>query len=712
MKRNKKAPLPDPLPAPRGNGSRRAVAIAIVAVVAIAAIIVMALRRNSALTSSTETAPDIILVTIDTLRSDGISFSGSTRVKTPFLDELARNGVFYRNAHAHNVVTLPSHSNILTGLLPYQHGVRENAGFVLDPKHKTVAHYLKQAGYATGAFVSAFPLDGRFGLGVDFDIYDDKYHEGTAPTQFVVPERPASETFADARRWYDSVEGQKRFMWVHIYEPHAPYEPQSPFKEQYPKNPYYGEVAAADDALGGFLRPILEKNPNTLVIVTADHGEGMNEHGEITHGVFAYEETLHVPLILYENGRVKPRIENEYVRHVDIVPTILERAGVEKPTGLTGESLLKIERPRDTYFEALTTNINLGWAPLIGMIHGGHKYIDLPLAELYNLEKDRLEKRNILEEDRRMTTKIRSMLAGNAPDVSKIERNLSAEEARKLLSLGYLAGTAAAKKEYTADDDPKNVVHLHTIMMTSIAAYQRGNMSEAMRLARDLIKERPEMAMARDLLAFLLQESDRSSDAEAVIREAMAKGTASDSMRKRLGMILSESGRAAEAVEVLEPFASSKDPDLLNAYGIALADLGRMQPAIQQFERALQIDRTNATAYQNLGVVALRVGDTARAEQYLNRALRLNEKLPLALNSMGVVAARRNDLAGAVEWWKKAVAIDPKQYDAWFNIGLVSGNAGKREEARHALTKFVETAPKERYAQDIARARSALTALR
>jgi arylsulfatase A-like enzyme/Tfp pilus assembly protein PilF len=686
--------------------------IGIAVVIAIAAIAVMALRRGGTFAGSTETAPDIILVTIDTLRADGISFSGSTRVKTPFLDELARNGVFYKNAHAHNVVTLPSHSNILTGLLPYQHGVRENAGFVLDPKHKTVAHHLKEAGYATGAFVSAFPLDGRFGLGAGFDVYDDKYHEGTAPTQFVVPERPAAETFADARQWYDSVEGRKRFMWVHVYEPHAPYEPPSPFKEQYPKNPYYGEVAHTDDALGSFLRPILEKNPNTLVIVTSDHGEGMNEHGEITHGVFAYEETLHVPLIVHEKDRVKPRIENEYVRHVDIVPTILERAGIEKPADLPGESLLEIERPRDTYFEALTANINLGWAPLIGMIHEGHKYIDLPLAELYDLEKDRAEKRNILQDDRRMTTKMRSMLANNAPDISKIERNLSTEEARKLLSLGYLAGTAAAKKEYTADDDPKNVVHLHTIMMTAIAAYQRGNMTEAMQLARGLIEQRPEMAMARDLLAFLLQESDRGGDAEAVIREAMAKGTASDSMRKRLGMILSESGRAAEAVEILEPFASSKDPDLLNAYGIALADLGRFQPAVQQFERALRIDRTNATAYQNLGVVALRAGDVMRAEQYLDRALQLNQKLPLALNSMGVVFARRNDLAGALEWWKKAVAVDPKQYDAWFNIGLVSGSAGRRDEARRALTQFVETAPKERYAEDIARARSALTALR
>jgi tetratricopeptide (TPR) repeat protein len=219
------------------------------------------------------------------------------------------------------------------------------------------------------------------------------------------------------------------------------------------------------------------------------------------------------------------------------------------------------------------------------------------------------------------------------------------------------------------------------------------------------------MAMARDFLAFLLQETEKGEEAESVIREAMAAGTATDAMRKRLGMILSESGRAEEAAQVLEPFAGSRDPDLLNAYGIALADMGRFPAAIQQFERALSIDRTNATAYQNLGVVALRVNDLQRAAQYLGRALELNPRMPLALNSMGVVHARRNDLPRALESWKQAVAIDSKQYDALFNIGLVAGNAGRYDEARQALNQFVKTAPKERYAQDIARARSALQAL-
>lgn len=657
--------------------------------------------------------PDIILVTIDTLRVDGVSFTGSRKAQTPFIDELARGGVYFANAHAHNVVTFPSHTNILTGLLPYEHGVRDNAGFTLDPKHKTLAWYLKDKGYVSGGFVAAFPLDARFGLGADFDAYDDKYREGSRPTQFTVPERPASEVFAAAQQWYDSAEGKKRFMWVHIYEPHMPYAPPSPFREQYKGQPYYGEVAAADDALHKFLAPILEKNPNTMVVLTADHGEGQGEHGEFTHSVFAYEETLHVPLLVYEKGRVKPRVEKSYVGHVDIVPTILERVGIAKPDALPGHSLLKIDKPRDTYFEALSSNVNLGWAPLIGMIHEGHKYIDLPIAELYDLAADPLEKKNILKDNRRMTTRIRELLSSNAPkpDADKMNRNLTKEESQNLLSLGYLAGTAQTKKVYTEADDPKNVVHLYMAMMKAVETYQKGDLPEALRLARSLIAERPDMGMARDTLAFLLQQSENPEEAEKVIRDAMQKGLATDAMRKRLGMILSETGRAPEAVEILAPFKDAKDPDLLNAYGIALADTGKIREAISEFERALIIDKTNATSYQNLGIVALRIGDLQRAEAYLGRALELNKDLPLALNTMGVLRARQNDLPRAVEAWKRAVALDPKQYDALFNIGLVSARTGRRDDARRALSQFVQTAPKARYANDIASARQALTAL-
>src|SRR6476659_9113404 len=280
------------MPKPKRT-SRRWIWIAALALIAVVA------SCCEAHFQSTKERPDVILITIDTLRADALGFAGNTRVKTPFIDSLAARGIVFNNAHAHNVVTLPSHTNILTGLYPYQHGIRDNAGFHLDPKHPTLGAMMKGIGYATGAFVSAFPLDSRFGLNAGFDVYDDKYREASDPLDFVVQERPAAETLAAARRWYESTEGRK-FLWVHLYDPHAPYAPPPPFREQYRDKPYLGEVAYADEELGRFLTPILESHPNTLVILTGDHGEALGDHGEQTHGLFAYEATLKIPLIVVD----------------------------------------------------------------------------------------------------------------------------------------------------------------------------------------------------------------------------------------------------------------------------------------------------------------------------------------------------------------------------------------------------------------------------
>lgn len=662
--------------------------------------------------------PDIILVTIDTLRADCVSFGGHSPVQTPFLDELARGGIWFENAHAHNVTTLPSHTNILTGLLPYQHGVRDNAGFTFEKKahaatamnkQKTVAAALHEHGYATAAFIAAYPLDSHFGLDADFDVYDDNYHsrEGDHGT----PERPASEVLAAAQQWYDANRDHKKFLWVHLYEPHAPYNPPSPFKEKYPQQPYYGEVATADNALGNFLRPILEQHPNTMVIVTGDHGESLGEHGENFHGLFAYEPTLKIPLILYEKSRIQPHVERTFVRHIDIVPTILARLGIARPAELKGESLLDLKAPRDTYFEALWGSLNMGWAPLVGMIHDEHKYIDLPLAELYDLPRDPHEQKNLLTENRRMTTRIRELLASSAPEAKNIERSITPEEQQNLMSLGYITGTAAAKKSYTADDDPKNLVKVYERMNEATEHFQRGEYDQAIKIAEELVKERPEMKMAKDLLTRVLAQTQHGAQAESVLREAVANGTANDAMKKRLGLMLSEKGEAQKAVEILSPFANAKEPDLLNAYGIALADLGRGREAVEQFQRVLEVDPNNAVAFQNLGIVALRAGDVNRAGQFLSRALEINPKMPRALNTMGVVYARQNDFARAVDAWERAVALDPRQYDALFNLGMVAGRGGRRDEAKRVLTQFVNTAPPERYGRDIATARQALAQL-
>jgi arylsulfatase A-like enzyme len=332
----------------------------------LAALAAVAVFASVLLAAAPPQRGDVVLITIDTLRADALGFAGNRRAATPVLDRLASQGRVFPNAHAHNVVTLPSHANILTGLYPYQHGIRDNSGFRLPASVPTLATVLKGAGYATGAFVGSFPLDSQFGLDRGFDAYDDRYPEGSHPESFVFPERRGSEVVGAALAWWRQQKGKPRFLWVHLFDPHAPYAPPEPFAARFAKEPYLGEVAAVDSFLQPLLGPFLEgKEKPALVVVTADHGEALGEHGELTHGLFAYEPTLKVPLVLWGRG-VQPGRDGRWARHVDVFPTVLQAVGLEAkpPAGLVrpGRSLLAPapQEGPDSYFEALSTTLNRG----------------------------------------------------------------------------------------------------------------------------------------------------------------------------------------------------------------------------------------------------------------------------------------------------------------------------------------------------------------
>jgi arylsulfatase A-like enzyme len=224
-----------------------------------------------------EAGLNVLLITIDTLRADAIGAYGDARAATPWIDRLAAGGVRFARAHAHNVVTLPSHSNILSGRHPFGHGVRDNAGFRFPRGTDTLATMLQRRGYRTAAFVSAFTLDSRFGLDAGFDVYDDAFADGDAPAAFALPERRGTETVAGARRWLDQGGSGPYFCWVHLYDPHAPYEPPEPYASRFPDDPYRGEVAAADAALGSLVEGILSagREGRTLIVLTGDHGESL-----------------------------------------------------------------------------------------------------------------------------------------------------------------------------------------------------------------------------------------------------------------------------------------------------------------------------------------------------------------------------------------------------------------------------------------------------
>jgi arylsulfatase A-like enzyme len=351
-----------------------------------------------------EAGLNVVLITLDTLRADAVGSYGKNGDITPWIDRLAAAGARFTNAHAHNVVTLPSHANILSGRLPGDHGVRDNAGFRFPRDVETFATILKSQGYRTGAFVSAFPLESRFGLDRGFDVYDDRFADAARPA-FLIQERSGRDTVARAVRWLDSQRDNRWFCWVHLYEPHFPYAAPEPFASRFANEPYYAEVAATDAFLAPLLEPILTagRNGRTLVVLTSDHGEALGDHGEATHGVFAYEATLKVPLVFYQPRLLRPVVVDAAVQHVDILPTVLDALALATPSGLSGRSLLPvIARDKDqatvsraTYFEALSATLNRRWAPLHGVIQDGTKYIDLPIPELYDLSSDLREQYNL-----------------------------------------------------------------------------------------------------------------------------------------------------------------------------------------------------------------------------------------------------------------------------------------------------------------------------
>ncbi len=623
----------------------------------------------------------------------------------------------FTNARAHNVVTLPSHTNILTGLLPFQHGVRDNAGFRLPEGIPTLATRLSGRGYATGAFVSAFPLDSRYGLSRGFGVYDDRYGKGTDTGSFQLPRRPGTETVEKAQEWWRRQVPGKRFLWVHVFEPHAPYLPPPPFDAEYADAPYLGAVAAADAALAPLIDEILSPPPGSiLAFLTGDHGESLGEHGELTHGLFAYDATLHVPLVAV-GPRLSPGRDVRLAGHVDIVPTVLDALGLPADPTLPGRSLLgPDEAGRALYFESLSANLNRGWAPLTGVLKSGLKYISLPIRELYDLPSDPKETANLAAARDADLRSLARLLPQEAKEPPRRETP-SREEIARLRALGYIASASrpAARPAYTEADDPKRLLAVDQALHLIVDRYQRGKMAEAVAEAERLVAGNPRFPVGVEYLAFLYQEADRLPDAARVLGAWFAgpgkqDPAGSEALRARYGMVLSELGRAREAVTVLKPLAASTDPDSLDALGIALADSGDFAGARRNFSRALELDSTDPRALESLGVVALRERKPAEARDSFRKALAINPKLPGSLNGLGAAEAELGNPDAALEAWNAALTVNPDDLEALYNFGTAAARAG-RPEAAAALQRYLAKAPPARFARERAEARALLRSL-
>src|SRR5262245_24538706 len=476
------------------------VAASIVLAVAVAAMLLWS-GGNATFSVARDANRNVLLVTIDTLRADALGSYGGA-AQTPNLDRLAGRGARFSFAHAHAVLTLPSHTSILTGRYPYEHGIRDNTGFSVRQGEVTLAGRLKTLGFATGAFVSAFTLDQRYGLNAGFDVYDDSISEVGKTTEIAVPERRADATVTAALGWLSQQSG-KWFGWVHVFDPHAPYSPPAEWKNRYPQDLYAGEVAWTDFALGP-LFDRLEKEPRpTLVIVTADHGEGLGEHGEMTHGIFAYEATLHVPLIIAEiqPGVSPPRgvTVPSPARHIDIVPTVLDAIG-EKEAQLPGASLLTGPGGAShdvSYFESMMPVLARGWAPLRGVLLGREKYIDLPITELYDVDKDPREQQNLSTSRADRVAVLLNLLRGFNMEPPGRPTEEASQARERLRALGYASGSPAQMRDrYTEADDPKRLIDLDQLLHRASDAFLAGRTSEAIDQYQQVIARRPDTADA------------------------------------------------------------------------------------------------------------------------------------------------------------------------------------------------------------------------
>ncbi len=665
---------------------------------------------------------NVLLITIDTLRADALSLYGG-RAASPALTALAGQGVVFDFAHSHAVVTLPSHASILTGLNPYQHGIRDNSGYRLRPDTATLATRLKASGFATAAFVSAFPLDSRFGLGLGFDVYDDRFGQSSGPTEFSLAERSAGAVVTPALDWINAQHG-KWLAWVHVFDPHAPYRPPAPFDTPYADSPYHGEVAYVDAAL----RPLLERaaadpSRQTLVVITSDHGEGLGDHGELTHGLFAYESTLHVPLIVAQVPQAAGRRtiatrSAAPVSHVDLVPTVLDLLGLDVPAVLPGRSLMGVlqgdtsrREGAASYFEAMSASINRGWAPLQGALVDREKIVDVPILEVYDLASDPGERDNLADRDRARRDRLQAQLDefGSTGPAQKAAED--PEVAARLRALGYVAANPTRKPRYTDDDDPKRLVEVDRQVFQGVVLAEAHRYSEAADIYRSIIARRPDMTLAYRHLGYVLWQRGQPHEAIGVLREAVDRGAGNDEILAQLGIYLAETGSPADAVGLLEPAAErSSDIEVLNALGVAYARSGARRQALAVYERIFAIDPTDAMAHQNSGSIHLEGNDLVAARDAFVAALTADPKLASAHTGLGVVEQRSGNRRAAIEQWRAAMALDPDDFNALYNLATELADAGQLAEAQPFIERFVATAPPAFYADDIRRLRARLAA--
>lgn len=648
-------------------------------------------------------ALNLVLVTLDTVRADRLSAYGYTGIATPALDALAREGVRFAQAATTVPFTLPAHASILTGVYPPRHGVRENVGFALGGELPTLAERLRDAGYATAGFVSAFVLDGRWGIGRGFETYHDDFDpKQMASANLASAQRDGSETVAAATAWLDvRPAGEPFFLWLHLYDAHDPYTPPEPFASRYPGLPYEAEIAYVDELVGR-LRAALEARgliAATAIAVTADHGEGLGEHQEQYHGYFVYDATVRVPLVLrLPDGALAGRVVETAVSHVDLAPTLLELAGQPPGDGLDGTSLLAVAAAADdparaVYAESLYPLLHYGWAPLRALRSATHKWIEAPQPELYAHGADPGERRNLVDAERRTAVELRRELAAlrerleASAAAAARPADLDEETLAQLAALGYVAGqggVSLADEAAIERADPKAKIALHHAVMAAQSALGAGDAAAARRELERIVAADAGILDAHQMLGSLAAEAGAWEEAAGAFRRALAIDAEHKASLFGLANAYRRLGRADEALVGFERLLTLAPHD--SKAGLAAADLlaarGERARAITLLERVSTGREAPPILANQLGELLVAEGRAAEGRAAFERALAGNGELSQPHFNLGVLAEEAGDPATAIGHYEATVARAPKHFQALFNLGRLVGARGQRARQR------------------------------
>lgn len=658
---------------------------------------------------------NVILISVDTLRPDRLGCYGYARGTSPNIDRLAREGITFEDAISSAPLTLPSHASILTGLYPISHGIRDNGTFSLRPDFVTLAEVFKGAGYRTAAFIGAFVMDSRYGLDQGFDVYDDDLTGGRQLSAFGYSERTADAVTGTASAWLEGAE-EPFFAFLHYYDPHTPYEAPAEYRNRHTLRSYDAEIAFTDFEIGRFLACLerLGLTERTLIVFVSDHGEGLGQHGEATHGYLVYEPTLRVPFVMRfpeESGLAGAAERGSRigfpVRLIDLMPTVLDAAGLETEAAMDGRSLLPLVRgeslaPEFCYFETFYPHFAYRWSPLRGVRFNEWKYILAPEEEMYNIKEDRAESNNLMAQRGEMAAELskalKEFLRLEAEAGTAAGTEMSAEEVRRLSALGYISRSHSElpdPDDMTGANPVRMMRYIDEFMAPGEDAYNKGDLETALEQFTRLARVDPGNPEAHLHCGRVLLDMGALDEAAAAYRRALDIDPTSSTAYFHLGNIAQGQGHLGEALGQYEDALRLMpgSPEALANIGSIMVERGMADSAVVLLESALEVDPVNEIALINLGIAYLRLKMHDEALAAFLKLLDLNPHHTKALVNCGALYVARGDADSMVYYFKAAVESDPDDPHALFNLGSAYRRKEMMTEAGECYEKVVEMQP-------------------